>query len=68
MPEIAGDAAILVDPFNIQEIANAMQKMFYENELRQTLIEKGFEQKKKFSWEKTAALLWETINKAINEN
>jgi glycosyltransferase involved in cell wall biosynthesis len=68
MPEIAGDAAILVDPFNLQNIAGAMQKMFYENELRESLIKKGFEQKKKFSWEKTAALLWETINKAINEN
>jgi glycosyltransferase involved in cell wall biosynthesis len=65
MPEIAGDAAILVDPLNIPEIADAMKKIFYDNELRESLIEKGFEQKKKFSWDITAALLWETIEKAI---
>ncbi|MEK7513459.1 MAG: glycosyltransferase family 1 protein [Patescibacteria group bacterium] len=54
LPEVAGEAGLLVDPENTQEIAQAM-KLVLENEgLRQGLIEKGFRQVKKFSWEQAA--------------
>ena len=68
MPEVAGDAALLVDPFNIENITDAM-KQIYDNkdDLRSKLIEKGFEQKKLFTWERTAGLLWDSIERAINE-
>ena len=61
MPEVAGDAAWMVDPFNIEDIAGGMEKLSTDNELRKQLIAKGHIQKKKFSWEQTARLLWECI-------
>jgi glycosyltransferase involved in cell wall biosynthesis len=63
MPEIAGDAALMVDPFSIESIADGMKKLAGDNELRNQLIAKGNIQRKLFSWGRTAQLLWETICK-----
>lgn len=54
MPEVAGDAALLVDPKNTQNILTAMEKIVSDKELRKKLVEKGYEQAKQFTWEKTA--------------
>ncbi len=54
MAEIAGDAALLVDPYDVDEIAEAMHKVLTDENLRGTLIEKGFRRASQFSWEKTA--------------
>jgi glycosyltransferase involved in cell wall biosynthesis len=54
MPEIAGDAALLVDPYSAKEIAAGMRKLYADKKLRQELVKKGQEQLKKFSWEKAA--------------
>jgi len=54
MAEVAGDAALLVDPYNINEIAEAMYKVLTDQDLRKNLIKKGLERAKQFSWEKTA--------------
>ncbi len=67
LPEVAGDAALLVDPFSTDQITGAMVRIFQEPELRKELIARGSEQGKKFSWDKTAALLWSTIEKAYND-
>jgi glycosyltransferase involved in cell wall biosynthesis len=64
MPEVAGDAALMVDPYNIESIANGMEQLFGDNELRNQLIAKGHIQKKQFTWSRTALLLWDCINKA----
>ncbi len=64
LPEAAGDAALLVDPHNVDAIAGAMEKLFTDPELRKTLIAKGHQQAQKFSWEKTGhdyVALLETI-------
>ena len=63
MPEVAGDAALMVDPFRIEDIAAGMEKLSADTEFRNQLIAKGHLQKKKFSWEQTAKLLWECISK-----
>lgn len=65
LPEIAGDAAILVNPREIFEIKNAMLKIHNSNLVCSDLIKKGNFQKQKFSWEKTSDLLWQTILKTI---
>jgi glycosyltransferase involved in cell wall biosynthesis len=65
MPEVASDAAILVDPFNPDEIASAMKEITKNEELRNQLIEKGFERSKLFSWDNTAEKLWKTIMQTI---
>lgn len=65
MPEVAGSAALLFDPFNTSEIADAMKKIYADNDLRLQLIEAGHQQKQLFSWDKTAQLLWQSITKVI---
>ena len=54
MPEVAGNAAILVDPKNIEEIESAIEKLRKIPNLRESLIKKGSLQVKKFKWQKTA--------------
>ena len=51
MPEVAGEAGILVDPLNVKNIAKGINQAIKN---RQELVNKGFAQVKKFSWEKTA--------------
>ena len=65
MPEVAGDAALLVDPFSPLSIAGAMQKINEDGHLRDELILRGRERRKLFSWQKTADNLWKCIEKAI---
>jgi glycosyltransferase involved in cell wall biosynthesis len=54
LPEVAGDAAIPIDPHDSSELAGAILKVISNSQLRQNLIEKGKERAKLFSWEKTA--------------
>lgn len=57
LPEVAGDACLLVDARNVDELTTTMEKGLVQEELRQTMREKGFAQAKKFSWEASAATL-----------
>jgi len=66
MPEVVENAGILVDPFSIEAISNAMIKLTSDNNLRDGLVEKSKQQAQKFSWDKTADLLWSSIQKTIN--
>lgn len=54
LPEVAGDAALLVDPTDVDEIANAMLRLSQDEVLRQQLIEAGYANVRRFSWEKAA--------------
>ncbi|MBE0638007.1 MAG: glycosyltransferase family 4 protein, partial [Bacteroidales bacterium] len=51
MPEVAGDAALLVDPMSVNSITKAMKQMAGDEQLRKSLIEKGKERSKMFSWQ-----------------
>lgn len=64
MPEVAGDAALLIDPFAPLSIADAMKKIHENGNLRNELITRGRERRKLFSWQKTADNLWKCIEKA----
>lgn len=66
LPEVGGHAVLYVDPFSRSQIMDAMIKIFQEKELRDLLVLKGFEQKEKFSWDKTAELLWGSIQICAN--
>lgn len=61
MPEIAGDAALYVDPFKVEDIADKLIELFSNPALVRTIIERGNLQRQKFSWDKTAEKLWELI-------
>ena len=65
VPEITGDAALLVDPYNIDDIARAMISIKTDEALRDALILRGNLRKSYFSWDKTGDLLWNSINKTL---
>jgi glycosyltransferase involved in cell wall biosynthesis len=54
LPEVAGEAALFFDPMNTRDIANAIDKFFSEPQLRNHLIQKGYQRAKDFSWQTTA--------------
>lgn len=61
LPEVGGDAVYYVDPFSTGQITGAMTEVSQNQRLREELIAKGFIQKEKFSWDKTAELLWNSM-------
>ncbi len=54
MPEVAGDAAFLVNPYSVEEIATAMQTAYENETLRQEKIRLGYLRPSMFTWQKTA--------------
>ena len=66
IPEICGDAAIYIDPENIEDIAEKLMLLYKDEALRSALIAKGKSQSNNFSWDKTTELLWHSIIKATN--
>ncbi len=65
MPEVVGEAALLVDPYNVNEIADAMENIAADDLLRGELVQKGRLRKDIFSWEKSADLLWQGISQLL---
>jgi glycosyltransferase involved in cell wall biosynthesis len=65
MPEIAGDAAVLTDPYNIQDIASKIEKLIFDTELRERLIPIAYQRVKEFTWENCAGQLLKTIRKSL---
>ncbi len=58
MPEVAGEAGLLVDPSNVASIAGGMQRLWAEPNLRRAMITKGKERARQFSWENAARELF----------
>ena len=54
LPEVVGDAALTVDPENVQELVTAMRRVLTDNELHADLSQRSLKQAEKFSWQKTA--------------
>ena len=67
MPEIAQDAAWILDPNNIDEITKAMSTIETDKLKRKELIEKGNRRVKDFDWEISGKKIWEIIKKAHNK-
>ena len=61
MPEVAGDAALLVNPESVEDIAAALQRLAFDVDLRNNLLEKGRIQREKFSWDKTVATIYDNL-------
>jgi len=66
MPEVADDAALLVDPFNIEAIANAMRQIYSDHILASELILRGRERVKHFSWKATAKEIYDIIKNEVS--
>ncbi len=54
LPEVAGDAALMVDPYNVEAITDALRRLLDDTQLRETLIGRGYIQAAKFTWESSA--------------
>ncbi|NBC84468.1 MAG: glycosyltransferase [Bacteroidetes bacterium] len=67
MPEVGGNAAMYANPFSISSISQKMLELYNNNTVRKQMIADGFIQSKQFSWDRTAELLWESIEKMIQE-
>lgn len=53
LPEVAGNAALYIDPMRPDSMPDAIEQLLHDNELRQKLIEAGREQLSQFSWQRT---------------
>ena len=67
LPEVVGNAGLRVDPLNVEQIADAIQRLVTNNNLHQSLQKKGLERAKLFSWDKTAASTWNVLRE-VAEN
>jgi len=65
LPEVAGEAGVLVDPTDVQAIAEVMQRLYESEALREELIAKGRQQRQQFSWQKAADIVWTAIEQAV---
>jgi len=68
MPEVGGDAALLVDPDNVDDIADKMMLIYKDEMLRNRLIAAAKIQKDRFSWERSARQLWQSLMKCIPQS
>ena len=66
--EVAGDAALCVDPFDTDAIAGAMERVAGDAHLRDTLSRKGKERAREFTWDKTAARLKSSLLRTLGDN
>ena len=63
MPEIAGDAALLVDPYQVESIAQGLQLLVEDSSLYNRLKEAGLQRAQRFDWNQSAEKFWQVILK-----
>lgn len=68
LPQVVGDAAILVNPRDTEEIAEGIRRIVCDSEMRRQLREKGLRRSKLFSWHNTASKTSEVIQIALGNN
>ncbi|MCF8302744.1 MAG: glycosyltransferase family 4 protein [Bacteroidales bacterium] len=71
MPEVAGDAGMIVDPYDPPQIKEAILRLLNDNKLKENLISKGYEQAAKFSWANMARdvlNIYKSVYQGIQQN
>ncbi len=63
LPEVAGEASIMVDPSNIYDIASSITSILTDEGLKNEMINKGYKRTSEFSWDKTASMTLECLLK-----
>ncbi len=61
LPEVAGEAALLVNPFSENEIAAGLERLFFEEDLRRELVERGRSRREFFSWDLAAERIYNLL-------
>jgi len=67
LPEVVGDAAVVVNPENVFDIARGLRDALQDEELRATLVARGREQIRRFSWKATAEQVLDTYLSVVND-
>lgn len=65
LPEVVGDAAIVVDPLDVEGIAEGIRRLTEDSRLRDELRRRGLERARQFSWNETARGVWEVLQTAV---
>jgi glycosyltransferase involved in cell wall biosynthesis len=65
LPEVAGDAALMVNPTDTEAIVDAIRRILDDSTLRETLVQKGYAQAKKFTWENSARHLMQVYQQVL---
>ncbi len=65
LPEVVGDAAILIDPHNVQDIADALMRTISDSRLQEELRQKGYAQAQRYTWEQAARKMLEMYQKVF---
>jgi len=66
LPEVAGDAAILVDPESVQEMASAIGMLLADETRQATLRQAGIKRAQEYSWDRTAAQVWQVLRSMVD--
>ena len=66
IPEVVGDAGILVDPYSVEQIAAALEAVLSDSQLRADLRRKGLERASQFSWKRTARQTLDIFERITN--
>lgn len=66
-PEVAGDGALFVDPFDVDALSAGMERLVFDESLRSKLIAHGLENVKRFSWENSAARVLQVLEEASGD-
>jgi len=67
LPEVAGDCGVLVDPFDINSIEEALLSLTVDDDLHTNLSKKSIDRAKLFSWDKSASIIWDVIEKYLKK-
>jgi len=68
MPEVGGSAVLTANPDSVDEISKAMERLHSDESLRERGIEEGIERAKRYTWDKSADNLWESILRTIDQS
>ncbi|NWG16681.1 MAG: glycosyltransferase family 4 protein [Chloroflexi bacterium] len=67
LPEVAGDAALTIDPYDVEALTNALQRLIHDETLRQRLITLGQQRARLFTWEAAARQLHQTYTRLLEQ-
>ncbi len=65
LPEVVGDAAVLVDPYSVEDIALGISRLLDDHDLRRQLVDKGLARARSFSWERSVLAIHAGYLKAL---
>jgi glycosyltransferase involved in cell wall biosynthesis len=65
MPEVAGDSALLIDPYDVDALTDALRRLLTDEALRADLIQRGFDQAAYFTWDRAAQQLREIYRRIL---